>query len=215
MPTRDRHASRGRQRAARFYLDVGAEFRNARLASGLTQARVARVIGVSQMQVSRIERARCRVDLGVLSAFAAVVGQDLSVRVFPAGPPIRDAGHVRLMGRLRGATPLIRWRAEVPLPIPGDQRAMDAVGECSDGRVAAELEMRLVDAQALVRRATLKAKEAGIERMLLVLPATKLNRSAVEGASPTLTASFPLGSREVLAAMRSGRMPPASGILFL
>lgn len=167
------------------------------------------------MQVSRIERARCRVDLGVLCAFAAVVGLDISVRVFPGGPPIRDAGHARLMARLRSATPGVRWQTEVPIPLRGDRRAIDAVGHCRNGKVAAELEMRLVDAQAASRRARLKAKEAGIDRVLLVLPATRLNRAAVEGGDPTLSASFPLSRREILRAMRDGMTPPGSGILLL
>lgn len=96
---------------------------------------------------------------------AAVVGLDLVVRCFPGPDPVRDRAHVRLFARLQAQLPALGWRTEVPLQLPGDQRAIDAMVRLGSARVGFELETRLVDAQALVRRISLKQRDAGISSM--------------------------------------------------
>ena len=149
-----------------------------------------------------------------MATLASVVGLDMVVTFYPGMTPLRDLGHVRLLARLQAlvGTPA-GWRTEVPIPIPGDQRALDATLRIGARLVGFELETRLGDAQALSRRATLKARDAGVSAMILVLADTRWNRSALVASAPTLRASFTLGPREILAALRAGAVPSGNGIL--
>jgi hypothetical protein len=101
------------------------------------------------------------------------------------------------------------------IPIPGDRRAVDAVIVEPAVQVGFELESRLLDAQAVTRRAALKQRDAGLACLVLVLSDTAANRRSVAAAGPTLRAAFPLGGRAVLWALRAGRAPSAGGILFV
>lgn len=196
-------------------LDVTERLRLARRAAGISQASVGRVIGVSQKQVSRIELAVVPVDVVRLSAMAAVVGLDLSVTVYPGGVPLRDAAHARLFGRLKELLPArFRWAAELPIPIPRDQRAIDAMIVQPRIAVGFELETRLLAAETVCRRAMLKQRDARLAGMVLVLADTVANRRAVRAASSTLRGTFPLDARQVLAELRAGRLPRGNGIVF-
>ena len=150
-------------------------------------------------------------DVAILST---VVGLDMAVRFYPGSTPLRDQGHVRLLARLQALIgPGASWSTEVPLPISGDQRAIDATLRVGAQVVAFELETRLMDAQATARRATLKARDAGAAALILVLADTRWNRSAMAASAPTLRASFPLSPREILAALRARAVPRDDGIL--
>ena len=98
MPSRERPADRGAALARETVARVAAEAREARLAIGLGQADVARALGISVAQVSRIERGQSP-DLSIAMAtqLQAVLGLRLSVRSYPDADPIRDAGQVRLL----------------------------------------------------------------------------------------------------------------------
>src|SRR5688572_9732340 len=101
MPTRERRAERGHQRGMRMYFEIGRAFRLKRRSHGLSQAFVSAEAGVSQAMVSRIERGLGSPDLVSLSRVADVLGLDLVATVYPAGSPVRDAGHVRVFTRLQ------------------------------------------------------------------------------------------------------------------
>jgi hypothetical protein len=79
-------------------------------------------------------------------------------------------------------------RLEVPLPIVGDRRAWDVWLRKlvdTDGvhrELPGEIETRIVDTQALVRKMTLKMRDAGVEVVLLVVADTPSNRHAVAAA---------------------------------
>ena len=80
------------------------------------------------------------------------------LRAYPAGDPIRDAGHTRLLDRLRrDLASGLQWRSEVPLPIEGDLRAWDAVIGGPGWRLMVEAETLIDDVQALERRLALEA----------------------------------------------------------
>lgn len=196
--------------------DLGRQLRLARLSAGLSQRLVARLIGLSQAQVSRIERGRRAASVVVLATFAAVVGLDLSVKLFPGGSPVRDAASAHLLGRLQKRLPdMFRWASEVPIPLAGDQRGIDAMIVEPAIQAGFELESRLLDGQAVARRAALKQRDAGLTCMVLVLSDTIANREAMAAAGPTLRAAFPLEGRAVLKALRSGETPAAGGIVFV
>lgn len=196
--------------------DIGRALRLARISRGLSQELVARTSGISQSHLSAVELCQVDAGIGLLSTIAHVVGMRLSATLFPAGVPVRDAGHIRVTGRLRRLLPAsFRWRTEVPLPQPGDPRSLDAIIVEPRIDAAFEIESKLVDAQALARRATLKLRDSTLKVMVLVLPDTAGNREAVRGAAATLRPSFPIGSRAILGALRKGQTPAASGILFV
>jgi hypothetical protein len=145
-----------------------------------------------------------------------VLGIDLSLRTFPAGDPIRDAAQLVLLAKLRGLLPDgPRWRTEVPLAIPGDLRAWDAMIEGRGWRVAVEAETRLRDVQALLRRLALKQRDDGQEVVILLVADTRHNRHVLRLAEPDLAAAFPTSGRAVLEALSKGEAPRASGIVLL
>ena len=129
MATRERPIDRGTRIGRRLLREVGGEVREVRIGTGLSQDDVGDALGMSHSKVGRIERAALEaVSLMDLARLSAVLGMDLSVRVFPAGDPLRDAAQLALLERLRRRLdPSLNWRTEVPMPIPGDRRAWDAV----------------------------------------------------------------------------------------
>jgi transcriptional regulator with XRE-family HTH domain len=211
------HASRGTRRGRRQLIDLGAELRTARVGAGLSMTAVARAAGISPSELSRIERGLAPwLDIIVASMLCSIVGLDLSLRAFPGGNPLRDSGHARLIAAFRAHLGQgLRVRTQVPVASSPDQRAW--VQTLADGEAtsATEFETRLYDAQALTRRITLKMRDSGIDRVVVVLADTKANRQAVAAASGVLRPVFPLEASEVLASLREGRVPRAGGIVFL
>jgi transcriptional regulator with XRE-family HTH domain len=167
MSSRERSIDVGAARGRELRLRLSAEARTARLAAGISQADVARPLGLSRSQLSRIERGRSPLDLEVAARLFALLGLELAVRAYPVGDPIRDAAQSALIERLRAAShPSIRWRTEVPFPDPGDLRAWDATGQAPALRIAVEAESRLHDLQALGRRLGLKLRDGGFDRLI-------------------------------------------------
>lgn len=210
-------ASRGTRRGRRLLAELGLELRNARVSAGLPLALVATAADISPSELSRVERGLAPwLDILVAARLCAIVGLDLSARAYPGGDPLRDAGHARLTAAFgaRVSAPL-RVRSEVPIGDRRDQRAWDQTVADGDGIAAAEFETRLIDAQALVRRITLKSRDSGIDRVILVLADTRLNRRAVAAAEAMLRPTFPTDSASVLSALRRGRLPARGGIVFL
>jgi len=216
MGTRERPVDRGRRRARQLRLDLGSELREGRLAAGLSQAAVAHAAGVDPTTVGKIERALVvGVSVQRLAELFAIVGQDLSVRAYPFGPPLRDAAHLALLRRAKTRMgDAWRWRHEVPVGLPGDPRAWDAVLEHDASRVALEAETRLRDAQALLRRLEAKSRDSGIPSIVLVLADTRVNRAAVGEAGDLLRPSFPVSATAAWAALRRGHDPGGSALLF-
>jgi transcriptional regulator with XRE-family HTH domain len=193
----------------------GEEIRQARRHHGLSQQSVATACGLDQAQVSRIERAlNWRPDPGVLYCLALCVGLDAVLRTYAGGDPLRDAGHLRLLERLRRRLhPELRWRTEIPLPIPGDRRSWDAGIYGNGWWRPVEAETVVDDDQALQRKLRLKRRDGNIDDLILLVAETTRNRTALASAGGLL-GDLPLCSREILAALRAGD-PPPSGIVLL
>lgn len=191
--------------------------RDARRAAGLTQEAVAQVVGVSRSFVAKVESGSIEsASIPRLARIASVLGLELGVRVFPVGSPLRDAGHLALLGRLRAhLTASWTWRTEVPLPVTGDLRSWDAMIRRGDIRIGIEAETRPTDLQALERRIHLKQRDAGIDIVVLVIADTRTNRQLVRSMSEVLRVTFPTPARELLGALEDGHAPPGSGIILL
>jgi hypothetical protein len=151
-----------------------------------------------------------------LALACASVGMGLGVRAYLAGEPVRDAGQLRLLARFRAClAPQLPWATEVPMPSPGDLRALDGWTRADGLDIGVEAETRLGDLQALQRRALLKKRDAGLDRVVLVVADTKSNRLVLEAHREVLRGSFPLDTRAVLAALRAGHAPTADGIVVI
>ena len=218
MATRQRPVDRGTDRARRILADLGRELRIARVGHGLSLNVVARAARMSISKVSRIERGLSpRVTVIDLARLHAVVGLELWARSFPGGSPIRDAGQVKVLRRLRERLhPTLGWSLEVPFPAPGDQRAWDAVVTGPSGwRFGIEVETAPRDVQALVRRLTLKARDGGVDGMLLVLPRSKQARAFLSEARHVLGSEFPISGEDVLHALETGSRPRGNAVVVI
>ena len=73
----------------------------------------------------------------------------------------------------------------------------------------------MADGQALERRLTLKERDDPDGHLILLLSDTRANRAAIRILRDGLRELLPLGTREVMAALSTGRDPGASGIVIL
>ena len=197
---------------------LGEELRQKRLDAGLTQAEVAAATGLARCSYVRIEGGtRAATSLEDVLVVAAVLGLDLSTRLFPGAEPLRDAGQARKLARLIEAVAApLEIRTEVPLPRTAERpelRAWDAMISGSNRRTAIEVEMRLGDAQAVERRHALKRRDDPVDGFLLVVAASRHNRRVLL-EHDTLFPDLPrLDPRTVLSAVRAGRHPPPGLVL--
>jgi len=190
------------------------------MGAGLSIRDVAAASGASHQQIMRFERGDLdRVSITAVGTWCAVVGLDFSIRAYPAGDPIRDRAQLALLERLRSRLhPILRWQAEVPLPIEGDLRAWDAeiLGrEPNPWRARVEAETRIADGQALERRLGLKTRDDPVGHLILLVSDTRANRTALRVIQPGLRALLPLGTRAMLATLSIGRDPGAGGVVVL
>jgi len=198
-------------------MELGREFRLARVMSGRTQRAIAAAVGTSVARISRLERGLIpTVTHRQLTKVAAAVGLKLYVRAYPAIRRPIDAPQLGLLASLRSrAHPSWRWETEVPVPIRGDLRAADARARIQGCSVAVELWTRLADWEAQSRAALLKQRDLEAHRLLVVLRDTRTNREALRIAGPAGLASFPVAPRAALRALAEGRDPGGNAVIFL
>jgi len=220
---------------------IGREVRIARLAAGLSQRRLGRLVGRSHSVIGRLERGVSRtLDLRLLAVISAVLGLDLVVRLYPAGEPVRDRAHLVLLERLRRRVHAsLAWRTEDPGPRWGDRRAADATIRSalpfpgssavmgpsaalgpsaaigmSTGMAMVEAETRLSDLQALERRVRTKARDLGATSVILLVANTRHNRAVLD-AYPEFRMMYPVSARECLRAIAEGRLPEGDALVLL
>lgn len=217
MSIRRDPVNEARRRGRRQLAELIGDLRDARLAAGLSQRRVARALTISHQLVSQWERSVGMPDPVRAVVWGATVGLDVTIRAYPGGSPLRDAGQLRVLARARARIgESWSWRTEKPVSNdPRDRRASDAVISRGGHSVGIEVITRLTDVQAQVRSALLKQQAASLEQMVLVMADSRHNRMAVAAAAPTLTPAFPLGPRAVLGALRQGRAPGSNGLVFV
>lgn len=194
--------------------DMGEELLQARLRSGLTLAQVASAVGANRWQISSREKGTARVGLVDLAVHAAAVGLDLSVRTFLGPAAIRDAGQVRVLDRFLGMIGSM-WAVllEAPVGLTGDQRAFDCILRCAELVIGVEVITRLRDVQAQLRPLFAKARDAGIDRLIIVVADTRANREALELAGDVLGAALSTDARATFAALRAGTIPARDALV--
>lgn len=217
MPTRTNMDEDGRRLAERIRREIGDELRAARRASGLSQQTAATAVGMSHAQFGRIERAELD-DLSFDQACRAgmAVGLRLGSRYFPDGDPVRDRAQLALLERFRRRLPgHAAVQTEVPLPIPGDRRAWDAMIRLDGRRAGCEAETRITDIQALERRLAIKLRDGSVDLLILLVSDTRWNRAALAAHREALRSLLPLDGRDVLRALAAGHLPDANGLVVL
>jgi transcriptional regulator with XRE-family HTH domain len=223
MSTRERPVDRGARLALADIRRVGAELRLARTSAGLSLEAVSKAVGISASHIARIERGLVETaGIWQMARIGSIVGLDVRVRAYPGSDPLRDAGQVRLLGRLRASIhQRLSMKLEVPLPGEGDARAWDAwiadfvQAPAGQGGLPVEGESRITDAQAQLRRIMLKVRDAGVEDVLVVIADTPANRRAIFAARAIIADSFPISARRALAALAAGRYPGGSALVFI
>jgi transcriptional regulator with XRE-family HTH domain len=217
VTSRERPGDRAARRARADITGLTRQLRDTRMQLGMSQEHVRRQCGVSRSRYSRIELGRQEdVSMVTLAELLAVVGLELSLRAYPAGEPVRDAAHRRLLGRVRALLPdpaAARWATEVPFPNTGDPRAWDATVRLGATLVAFEAETHPRDVQALQRRLNAKRRDGGVDRLVLALAETRHNRQILAVHGQDLRTSFPGDSARTLASLRSASTPDADAII--
>jgi transcriptional regulator with XRE-family HTH domain len=196
---------------------LGTEARDARLGAGLSLRVVAGATGISRSHLSRIERGRAdEVPLRTLAVLFATLRMRLSARPYPEGPPLRDVAHARLLSRFRGRLPpAIEFRTEVPLALRGDLRTWDAEIRAHGQTCKIEAETVLRDLQATDRRVALKMADDDVAIVVLLVAATRRNRSVLRELRDLVRERYPFQTRDVMAALRASRIPDQSGVVVM
>lgn len=216
MPTWQSAVQRGARRAQYLLRRAGDQLRLARVDAGLSTRQVGRMVGISHTHIRRIEAGLApHIDLDLFARLASVLGSEISLGIHPIGAPIRDKAHVALLDRFaRRLSRTIRWRTEVPMPIPGDRRSADGVAATEGFDAVVEAETRLHDVQAVERRLRAKQRDLGATRAILLIAGTRHNRAVIEHV-PDLRTQFPIGTRACLAALGRGRDPGGDCLVIL
>jgi transcriptional regulator with XRE-family HTH domain len=229
-PTRRAEA---RRRATDLRRGMGDAIRGLREDGALTQAAVAEAAGIDRSHLARIETGDREASLDVLAAVAAVLGADLSLRLYPTtGPRIRDriqAAMVEaLLRRVDG-----RWRATPEVPVFRPARGViDLVlDDRRETLVAAEFNSQLRRLEQQIRWH--REKEASLPSSalwppgspgrhdpatsrLLVLRVTSALIELTRTYEDTVRAAYPARSADVVAALTSPDAPwPGAGIAWV
>jgi len=218
MPSASRALDRAARLADRQRRDAGEEFRERRLQIDQSQEQVAAASHMSRVHYGQIENGRApKLTLDEINRIAAVLGLTPSLRLYPAGAPVRDAGQAaRLMRFLAWVAPPLFYRLEVALPgveTRLERRAWDAVLFGGHGRTAIELEMRLRDIQAVLRRIDLKRRDDPAESFLLLVADTRTNRRVLAEFASLLVDLPRLRPLDVRGSLRAGKHPPTGLLL--
>jgi transcriptional regulator with XRE-family HTH domain len=204
--------------ARRLVSSSGSELRGTRIAQGKSQRSVARSAGISPSKLGRIERGDVRnPSLVAICRVAGVLGLETSLKLYPAGSPVRDAPQLRLEERFEGILgPGLRMPREVVLPVAGDLRAWDAAVTGADGWAFVDAETRIGDSQALARRLEAKLRDDPRGSVLiLVVARTAHNLRVLREHRETFRQLLPLDGAAIARALRAGCLPTASGIIVL
>ncbi len=218
VPASERAIGRADRLTDRHLRDAGDEFRERRLTLGVSQEYVAHACRISRNHYGLIESGRANsATVTEINRIAVVLGLVASLRLYPSGPPVRDAGHARrLQAFLAHVRPPLTFRLEVALPRTEAQtewRAWDAMLFGAGARTALELEMRLRDVQALRRRIDLKRRDDPTESFLLLVADTRTNR-LVLAEFAELFADLPrLRPTTVHSLLAAGSHPPTGLVL--
>ncbi len=197
------------------------ELENAREGAGLSQANLAHALGWSSSALARF-LANELDDVGVtrLSEMASVLGLEVSLGLHPIGDPVRDKGQLAI-GRRFQAILSSKWRVtdETLLPGAGELRAWDKllrlISASPPYLVGVDIESRIHDVQAIVRRTRLRERDGQVDAIVLVLGDSATNRRVIDELRAGLGADYASSARAALRALRSGKRLVGGGVVLI
>ncbi len=181
---------------------------------------MARELRLAQSSVWRIENALDDVGVVRLAEIASVLGLQLGVSLYPIGDAVRDEGQLALGKRLEDLLADV-WRVtdETLLPGQGELRAWDKLLRLVPARprhlVGVDIETRVRDVQAIVRRTRLRERDGNVDAILLVLADTAHNRRLRDALVSALGDSYVTPPRLIRGCLRAGRPLPGSAVMLL
>jgi transcriptional regulator with XRE-family HTH domain len=218
MATNESALNRSRRRGREAVRRLVTELAQTRRVAGLSQGDLARRLGRTQADISRLERLVDvdRVPFVLVAEVASLLGLELGVGLHRFGDTINDSGHQALIKRFRAVLGEA-WRvvAEVPLPNPGDPRTWDLVLRIPTQVVGVEAETRIRDVQRLVRHIHQRERDGGTNVVVLVLADTRANRALLPELLEALGPAYATTPRQILRALRAGQAVPSSGVVLL
>jgi transcriptional regulator with XRE-family HTH domain len=212
---------RGTRRGRFLVARSVAELNIARDSAALSHAELASALGWSQSAVRRHLKNELD-DPGVvaLCEIASVLGYEVSLGLHPIGDALRDKGQLEV-GKRFDAILSDKWRAtdETLLPGAGEQRAWDKllrlVGASPRYLVGVDIETRVHDIQALVRRTRGRQRDGMVDAILIVLADTAHNRRVVAELRQALGPDYAVSARKILGALRSGERLVGGGVVLV
>jgi transcriptional regulator with XRE-family HTH domain len=220
------------QHAAQLRADLARDLRQARRDAGLTQRAVAAAAGVVPSVVSRLEAGASEPSFETYARVAAVLGADLSVRVWPTtGPAIHNRHSVPMADLVLGSLHP-RWRPTPEVRVLNPSRGwVDLALHDPAARlvVATELEAQFRRVEQLLRWSGEKALALPSSAAwrgwcagggppetsrLLVVRWTRSNREIATSARRLLEAAYPADPRDALAALTGTARWPGPALLW-
>jgi transcriptional regulator with XRE-family HTH domain len=212
----------GDRQLRRTCIRFGEEVREIRLRAGLSQAALARAIGVARSVICQMEQGDPNVSARIRARAVAALGADFRIAVFPSGAPlIHDAAHARIVEAiLRRCHPSWHPTLEAPVPGPG-RRSTDIRLVRGDDVVLMEVETHVRALEAIIREGSDKrSAQASVAdgrriHVVLVLPPTRHHRALVSAHPSIIAAAYPAADPELAGALAlPDREWPGDGILW-
>jgi DNA-binding XRE family transcriptional regulator len=198
---------------------IGEEVMLSRVGLGLSNRAAARLAGVAPHTQEKVEAGDPTVQIDTACRVAAGVGLRTWGRTFPASEPsLRDTGQLETADWLKSIAHN-SYASAVELAL-GNLRSADLVLLGPTEIIDVEIERLLEDFQLQTRiqrekREALAAMHQRPVRLVLAIADTDRNRRVVRPHGALIRAEFPAGTREVTAAIRSGKPLGRDGILWV
>ena len=214
----------GDRQLRRTCIRFGEEFREIRLRAGVSQAAVARAIGIARSVICRIEQGSPDVSPRIRARAASALGADLRISILCRGradDPRRRAGEDR-RGHSRTQSLSLAGDDRVTSPRPRP-RSSDIRLDCGPDTVLIEVESRLRALEAITRegaekRAAVAATISPDHRIhvVLVLPSSRHHKALVRAHPRIVATAYPASSDALRLALADPAAPwPGDGILWL
>lgn len=222
QPIQRRAIYAGDRQLRRTSRRFGEEFRELRLRAGLSQAAVARAIGVARSAICSLEAGDVGASLRLRARAGALLGAEVRLALYPASSPLlSDAAQARNVESLMRVVHR-SWHATVEAPVPGPgRRSIDLRLDGHIDIVLIEVETRVHTLEAAVRelhdeRAAIALAEPGRPvHVVLALPRSRHHQALMRSHPAIMRATFPVHSRVLEAALQNGGRWPGDGILWL
>ena len=220
MGSKETRLHRGRRRGLDLASRTLGELRIKRVTHNVSLETMAGQLGCATSTAWRRERDAPSATVVGLAEMASVLGYELSIGLHPVGDAVRDRAQLAI-GRRVDALFGPAWSVmdEVLLPNPGDRRAWDKLARLRGAEprhvVGVDIESRIRDVQALVRRTRERERDGGVDAILIVLSDSAANRRLVGHLRESLGPAYATSPRLILAALRQGRPLPGSGVVLI